>query len=387
MAWRGSGTARSSPSRWIGSTRRSRPCSSRCRRPRRPIWRRTCSRGACASSICRARSVSATTRRDSAGIPRRCDVPERDGLRSRRNRSRSDAVGSVDLVPGLLSDGGADRALAARGGRSARGRRDRSTRNRASRAPARRRASARISRRITGASRPTAFSRTGTRRRSSRRWARPVTFVPHLVPLDRGILETIYTRVPVRHDGGRSGAGLHRRLPQCGVRADHGRSSPRDQARRAHEFLRPGLEARRRERSRSSSSPCSTTWSRARPGRPYRISTSPSGSTSARGCCERGAAADGPQAGRRAHRAGRRAGPLVASLAALASAGPLAVVHGGGREIDAETARRGVPKQAVDGLRVTDAGRRSTPWLQCSRAPSTRASWPVWSGLVCMRSA
>ena len=25
----------------------------------------------------------------------------------------------------------------------------------------------------------------------------PVTFVPHLVPLDRGIFETIYTRVPV----------------------------------------------------------------------------------------------------------------------------------------------------------------------------------------------
>ena len=51
---------------------------------------------------------------------------------------------------------------------------------------------------------------------------------------------------------------------------------------------------------------------------------------------------------------GEGLGALVASLAALASAGPLAIVHGGGREIDAETARRGVPKQAVDGLRVTD---------------------------------
>ena len=30
-------------------------------------------------------------------------------------------------------------------------------------------------------------------------------------------------------------------------------------------------------------------------------------------------------------------------------------MHGGGREIDAETARRGVPKQAVEGLRITDA--------------------------------
>jgi acetylglutamate kinase len=43
------------------------------------------------------------------------------------------------------------------------------------------------------------------------------------------------------------------------------------------------------------------------------------------------------------------------ALAALAASGPLVVVHGGGREIDAELARRGVAKQAVDGLRITDA--------------------------------
>lgn len=46
---------------------------------------------------------------------------------------------------------------------------------------------------------------------------------------------------------------------------------------------------------------------------------------------------------------------VLSSIAALAGRGPLAIVHGGGREIDAETARRGVPKQAVDGLRITDA--------------------------------
>jgi acetylglutamate kinase len=46
---------------------------------------------------------------------------------------------------------------------------------------------------------------------------------------------------------------------------------------------------------------------------------------------------------------------LVSSIAALAQAGPLVIVHGGGKEIDAETARRGVPKQSVDGLRITDA--------------------------------
>ena len=33
------------------------------------------------------------------------------------------------------------------------------------------------------------------------------------------------------------------------------------------------------------------------------------------------------------------------ALAALAATGPLVVVHGGGREIDAELARRGVPSR------------------------------------------
>lgn len=46
---------------------------------------------------------------------------------------------------------------------------------------------------------------------------------------------------------------------------------------------------------------------------------------------------------------------VVRSIATLAAQGPLVVVHGGGKEIDAETARRGVPKQSVDGLRITDA--------------------------------
>jgi len=42
----------------------------------------------------------------------------------------------------------------------------------------------------------------------------------------------------------------------------------------------------------------------------------------------------------------------IASLAARAS---LVIVHGGGREIDAALAIAGIPKQQVDGLRVTDA--------------------------------
>ena len=70
------------------------------------------------------------------------------------------------------------------------------------RARARRRASGRTSPSVTAASRRTACSRTGTPPRSSRSWVSSVTFVPHLVPLDRGILETIYTRVRLGHDGG-----------------------------------------------------------------------------------------------------------------------------------------------------------------------------------------
>lgn len=50
-----------------------------------------------------------------------------------------------------------------------------------------------------------------------------------------------------------------------------------------------------------------------------------------------------------------RAAALAPAVAALAVRGPLLVVHGGGKEIDAECARRGLAKQAVDGLRVTDA--------------------------------
>lgn len=43
------------------------------------------------------------------------------------------------------------------------------------------------------------------------------------------------------------------------------------------------------------------------------------------------------------------------ALAAAAEAGPLVVVHGGGREIDAALAAAGVAKRQVDGLRVTDS--------------------------------
>jgi acetylglutamate kinase len=50
-----------------------------------------------------------------------------------------------------------------------------------------------------------------------------------------------------------------------------------------------------------------------------------------------------------------RLAEVTTALTALTEEGPLVVVHGGGREIDAELQRRDITKQAVDGLRITDA--------------------------------
>ena len=46
---------------------------------------------------------------------------------------------------------------------------------------------------------------------------------------------------------------------------------------------------------------------------------------------------------------------VAKAIAALSARTPLVVVHGGGKEIDAALATAGIPKQQVDGLRVTDA--------------------------------
>lgn len=45
---------------------------------------------------------------------------------------------------------------------------------------------------------------------------------------------------------------------------------------------------------------------------------------------------------------------IAADIARAGSGAPLVVVHGGGREIDAALAASGIPKQQVDGLRITD---------------------------------
>ena len=46
---------------------------------------------------------------------------------------------------------------------------------------------------------------------------------------------------------------------------------------------------------------------------------------------------------------------LARTVADASRRGPLTVVHGGGREIDAALARAGIQKRQVDGLRITDA--------------------------------
>ncbi len=74
----------------------------------------------------------------------------------------------------------------------------------------------------------------------------------------------------------------------------------------------------------------------------------------------------------------------AAGVAALAAAGPVAVVHGGGRAIDADLKARGKAPQFVDGLRVTDedtlatvvgvlAGRINTAFVAALGAAGVKA--------------
>lgn len=51
-------------------------------------------------------------------------------------------------------------------------------------------------------------------------------------------------------------------------------------------------------------------------------------------------------------------GAFAAMVAGLRTQRPLAIVHGGGRAIDAELARRGIAPKKADGLRITDAPTR-----------------------------
>ena len=195
--WRGSGTARSRRSRPRRSRARPTSCSWRCPMRRRRSSRRRWSTPASASSTCRARSVCATRRLAARWYPETHRLPAgvAYGLTERERGARR--ARAARRQPGLLSDGDAAGARAARRRRPARRRQptSSSTPSRACRAPARRRPSGRTSRKSTAAWRPTACSTIATAPKSSRASAATVTFTPHLVPIDRGILATIYVRV------------------------------------------------------------------------------------------------------------------------------------------------------------------------------------------------
>lgn len=67
-----------------------------------------------------------------------------------------------------------------------------------------------------------------------------------------------------------------------------------------------------------------------------------------------------------------RAAELAPAIAALAAACPLVIVHGGGKDIDAEVTRRGLTKQTVDGLRITDAATRDAVVAALAGTVNTR---------------
>ena len=81
----------------------------------------------------------------------------------------------------------------------------------------------------------------------------PVTFVPHLVPLDRGILETIYARVRPGTTSRDVAEAMDAAYRQRAIRPSDGRDPAGDQTRGIYEFLRYRLACRR---SRQSHPPC-----------------------------------------------------------------------------------------------------------------------------------
>ena len=148
------------------------------------------------------------------------------------------------------------------------------------RAPARRRASGRTSPRTTAASRPTALFGHRHTPEMEQALGAPVTFVPHLVPLDRGILVDDLRRGSVPGTTAAQVAdAIRARLRDGAVRAPDRRPAARDQARRR---TRTSATSAGRWMSRPAALivvACSTTWSRAPPARRSRTSTCCAAST------------------------------------------------------------------------------------------------------------
>ena len=259
------------------------------------------------------------------------DVPVTYGLTERYREALRDGI--ARRLRGLLSDRGDPGAAAARGGRTAA-------------AGRRHRREVRDLRRRQDAHRAHAFLRgprqhvglrgvlaPAWRRNSSRSSAWTVTFVPHLVPLDRGILETIYARLQPGVDAAAIETVLH----------DAYADSP---------FVRLTGSDLPEIKHVAHTNFCDIGWRVDRPG----------GQLVLVSCIDnlvKGAAGQAIQnfnvafgfdetAGveltwRRSSssaascsRTRRRCGPRRKRSSALAAGGPLVVVHGGGRAIDAE---------------------------------------------------
>src|SRR6266850_159460 len=148
--------------------------------------------------------------------------------------------------------------------------------------------------------------------------------------------------------------GARGRVSRRGIRAAHRRRPARDQARRAHELLRHRLEGGRRappagvdrgarqprqgSRGPGRAEPQYRPWPRRADG-PALMASKP-----------RFVVKLGGELLEQPDDLAR----VATGIAVLAQRTSLVVVHGGGREIDAALATAGIPKQQVDGLRVTD---------------------------------
>ena len=180
-----------------------------------------------------------------------------------------------------------------------------------------------------------------------------VTFVPHLVPLDRGILETIYVRVDAGHDGRADCGCVQRGLSQRAVRPADRRRAAGDQARRVDEFLRHRLAVRRG----------------VAPARDRVLPRQPREGRGRSGAAElqrrvRLRRTDGPavtaaraEARRRAARDGRRPRTASRALRATVRRDAAARRRARRRPRDRRGARRArqIAPKKVDGLRITDA--------------------------------
>ena len=179
----------------------------------------------------------------------------------------------------------------------------------------------------------------------------PVTFTPHLVPLDRGILATIYVRVAPGTTEEAIGQHLRGRLPGRAVRARRRLGVARNQARRAHELLRHRM-ARGRVGPRGH---------RVGDRQPAQGRVGPGRSEHERHDRRAGngrPVVTGPivlKFGGELLEDAERLQTVVGALAKIAARNvPVVVVHGGGKEIDAALKAAGIEKRQVDGLRITD---------------------------------